>query len=127
MNIYNQANQSVFNNYVFVNALISRPCCKTVSKYIEYKTWTGQIWRTEVIEKGNAFFHWQANDRRNGHRDTVINYILHGQKWQSTITDYIFYHSLEGEEARGYFDCVIKYVNPNNCMLRSTFAECLLE
>lgn len=91
------------------------------------KTWTGQIWRSEVIEDGNAFFHWQGTDRINGHRDTVINYFLHGQKWQSTITDYIFFHSLEGEEVRGYFDNVIKYVSPNSFMLKSTFAECVPE
>ncbi|CBG86847.1 DUF4751 family protein [Citrobacter rodentium] len=127
MNVCNHMQQSDYLNYFFVNTLIVRPYLKTVSRFIEYKTWTGQIWRSEVIEDGNAFFHWQGTDRINGHRDTVINYFLHGQKWQSTITDYIFFHSLEGEEVRGYFDNVIKYVSPNSFMLKSTFAECVPE
>lgn len=127
MNVCNHMQQSDYLNYFFVNTLIVRPYLKTVSRFIEYKTWTGQIWRSEVIEDGNAFFHWQGTDRINGHRDTVINYFLHGQKWQSTITDYIFFHSLEGEQVRGYFDNVIKYVSPNSFMLKSTFAECVPE
>lgn len=127
MNIYPQKHQSECYGYLFVNTVISTPSVKTVSKYIEYKTWTGQIWRTEVIENGNAFFHWQGNDRRNGHRDTVINYFLHGQKWQSTVTDYLFFHSLDGMEVHGYFDNVIKYVCSNNCMVQSSFAEYISE
>lgn len=127
MNEFTRIHQNNYHNYVFVNTLVSRPSVNTVSKYIEYKTWTGQIWRTETIEDGNAFFHWQGHDRRNGHRDTVINYFLHGQRWQSTIADYVFFHSLEGEELRGYFDNAIEYISANNCLFKSRFAENLPE
>ncbi|POT56238.1 DUF4751 domain-containing protein [Citrobacter amalonaticus] len=127
MNIYTQALQVGYNHYLFVNTQLSNPSIKNVCKYIEYKTWTGQIWRAEIIEHGNAFFHWQGHDRRNGHRDTVINYLLHGQRWQSTIADYIFFHSLEGEEQQGHYDNVIDYLCSNNCVYRSEFAEYISE
>lgn len=123
MNVYTQALQVGYDHYLFVNTQLSNPTIKSVSQYIEYRTWSGQIWRTEVIERGNAFFHWQGLDRINGHRDTVINYLLNGQRWQSTIADYIFFHSLDGEEALGHYDNVIKYVCANNCVYRSSFAE----
>lgn len=127
MNVYTQAILPGYQYYLFVNTQLSNPSIKTVSKYIEYKTWTGQIWRAEIIESGNAFFHWQGHDRRNGHRDTVINYLLRGQKWQSTITDYIFFHSLEGRETHGNYDSVIEYVCSNNCVYQSAFAEYIAE
>jgi hypothetical protein len=127
MNVYTQAVLPGYHHYLFVNTQLSNPSIKAVSKYIEYKTWAGQIWRTEIIESGNAFFHWQGHDRRNGHRDTVINYLLHGQKWQSTITDYIFFHSLEGRETHGNYDSVIEYVCSNNCVYQSAFAEYIAE
>lgn len=127
MNVYTQALQVGYEHYLFVNTQLSNPMIKSVSQYIEYKTWSGQIWRTEVIERGNAFFHWQGRDRINGHRDTVINYLLNGQRWQSTIADYIFFHSLDGEEALGHYDNVIKYVYANNCVYRSAFAEYITE
>ena len=127
MDIYTQALHVGYDHYLFVNTQLSNPTIKSVSQYIEYRTWSGQIWRTEVIERGNAFFHWQGHDRINGHRDTVINYLLNGQRWQSTITDYIFFHSLDGEEAQGHYDNVIKYVCANNCVYRSAFAEYIKE
>lgn len=127
MNVYTQALQVGYDHYLFVNTQLSNPTIKSVSQYIEYKTWSGQIWRTEVIEHGNAFFHWQGQDRINGHRDTVINYLLNGQRWQSTIADYIFFHSLDGEEALGHYDNEIKYVCANNCAYRSMFAEYITE
>lgn len=48
----------------FVNTQRANPSIKTVSRFFEYKTWTEQIWRTEIIENGNAFFHWQGHDRK---------------------------------------------------------------
>lgn len=127
MNVYTQNHQSGHYDYVFVNTLLSNPLDNTVSHYIEYKTWTGQIWRSEVIENGNAFFHWQGHDRINGHRDNVINYFWHGQRWQASIADYLFFHSPEGEEIRGYYDNVIKYICSNNCMRQSAFARYISE
>ncbi|MTH45086.1 DUF4751 family protein [Intestinirhabdus alba] len=123
MTIYTQTLQVGFENYMFVTTQLANPAIKTVSKYIEYKTWAGQIWRSEIIESGNAFFHWQGNDKRNGHRDTVINYLLNGQRWQSAIADYMFFHSLEGAEAHGYYDNMIEYISANDCRYQSTFAE----
>lgn len=55
MNVYTQAILHGYQHYLFVNTQLSNPLIKTVSKYIECKTWTGQIWRTEIIESGNAF------------------------------------------------------------------------
>lgn len=56
MNVYTQAILPGYQYYLFVNTQLSNPSIKTVSKYIEYKTWTGQIWRAEIIESGNVFF-----------------------------------------------------------------------
>lgn len=56
MNVYTQALQVGYDHYLFVNTQLSNPTIKSVSRYIEYRTWSGQIWRTEVIERGNAFF-----------------------------------------------------------------------
>lgn len=59
-----------YQNYMFVNTMISNPAIKTVSKYILYKTWDGKLWNAEIIENGSAFFfHWQGNDKV---RDTKI-------------------------------------------------------
>lgn len=44
----------------------------------------------KLLKMVALFFHWQGNDKSKGHKDTVINYLLNGQKWQATITDYIF-------------------------------------
>lgn len=45
-----------YQNYMFVNTMISNPVIKTVSKYILYKTWDGKLWNAEIIENGSAFF-----------------------------------------------------------------------
>ncbi|MEB0361364.1 DUF4751 family protein, partial [Citrobacter freundii] len=83
-------------------------------------------WSTSKTPSYTKSVSWQHH-RRNGHRDTVINYLLCGQKWQSTITDYIFFHSLEGEETHGNYDNVIEYVSSNNCVYQSAFAEYIAE
>ncbi len=49
-------------------------------------------------ENGNAFHCESGTRQKNGHRDTIINYLLNGQRWQSTIEDYIFFHALEEEK-----------------------------
>ncbi|EAB2220798.1 DUF4751 domain-containing protein, partial [Salmonella enterica] len=72
---------------------------------------------------GNAFFHWQGHDRKNGHLDTIINYLLNGQRWQSTIEDYIFFHALEGKVLQGHYDNIIEYVSSDNYVYQSAFAE----
>lgn len=123
MDVYTQAIFPGYHHHLFVNTQLSNPSIKAVSKYIEYKTWTGQIWQAEIIENGNAFFHWQGHDRKNGHRDTLINYLFRGQKWQPTMTDYIFFPSLEGREVHGNYDNVIEYICSNNCVYQSAFAE----
>lgn len=72
MNVSMQARLVRNDRYLFVNTQRANPSIKTVSRFFEYKTWTEQIWRTEIIENGNAFFHWQGHDRKNGHRDTIL-------------------------------------------------------
>ncbi|EKA6667776.1 DUF4751 family protein, partial [Salmonella enterica] len=69
------------------------------------------------------FFHWQGHDRKNGHRDTIINYLLNGQRWQSTIDDYIFFHALEGKMLQGYYDNSIEYMSSDNYVYQSVFVE----
>lgn len=112
-----------YDNYMFVNALTSNDAVKTVSKFISYKTWNGQLWNAEIIDNGNGFFHWQGKDKHNGHRDTVINYLVNGQKWQATIADYVFFHCLEGGQNQGHYDNVINYISANDCVYQGSFAE----
>ncbi|ECC2586857.1 DUF4751 domain-containing protein [Salmonella enterica] len=123
MNVNMQACPVGNERYLFVNTQRANPSIKTVSRFFEYKTWTDQIWRTEIIENGNAFFHWQGHDIKNGHRDTIINYLLNGQRWQSTIEDYIFFHALEGKVLQGHYDNIIEYVSSDNYVYQSAFAE----
>lgn len=56
MNVSMQARLVGRDRYLFVNTQRANPSIKTVSRFFEYKTWTEQIWRTEIIENGNAFF-----------------------------------------------------------------------
>lgn len=56
MNVSMQARLVGSDRYLFVNTQRANPSIKTVSRFFEYKTWTEQIWRTEIIENGNAFF-----------------------------------------------------------------------
>lgn len=56
MNVNMQACPVGNARYLFVNTQRANPSIKTVSRFFEYKTWTDQIWRTEIIENGNAFF-----------------------------------------------------------------------
>lgn len=55
MNVSMQARLVGRDRYLFVNTQRANPSIKTVSRFFEYKTWTEQIWRTEIIENGNAF------------------------------------------------------------------------
>ena len=124
MNIFSKQQLSAkYSNYIFVNTLLANPAVKTVSKFILYKTWNGQLWNAEVIDDGNAFFHWQGSDKSNGHRDTVINYVLNGQKWQATISDYVFFHCVDGDQDNGHCDTVIDYLCSNDCVYQASFAE----
>lgn len=76
---------------VIVNVMVGNPSIKTVGSFFMYKTWDGNPWFAEIIENGNAFFHWQPGDRENGHRDTIMQYIAgDGTRWQTTIHDYTF-------------------------------------
>ena len=61
MNVYTQALQVGYDHYLFVNTQLCNPTIKSVSQYIEYRTWSGQIWRSEIIDRGNAFFHWHPD------------------------------------------------------------------
>ncbi|EGK0707004.1 DUF4751 domain-containing protein, partial [Salmonella enterica subsp. enterica serovar Hadar] len=50
MNVSMQARLVGNDRYLFVNTQRANPSIKTVSRFFEYKTWTEQIWRTEIIE-----------------------------------------------------------------------------
>lgn len=69
------------------------------------------------------FFTGKDTTEKNGHRDTIINYLLNGQRWQSTIEDYIFFHALEGKVLQGHYDNIIEYVSSDNYVYQSAFAE----
>lgn len=55
--------------------------------------------------------------------DVNINYLLNGQRWQSTIEDYIFFHALEGKAWQGHYDNIIEYVSSDHYVYQSAFAE----
>ena len=44
-----------YQNYMFVNTMISNPAIKTVSKYILNKTWDGKLWNAEIIENEDGY------------------------------------------------------------------------
>ncbi len=55
--------------------------------------------------------------------DVNINYLLNGQRWQSTIEDYIFFHALEGKVLQGYYNNIIEYVSSDHYVYQSAFVE----
>lgn len=98
-----------YNKPVFVNELRGDHNVKTVSKFIAYKTWNdSSLWFAEVIDNGNAFFHWHQGQRDKCHKDSIINYVTEdGSKWQATIKDFVFFHSPEGDKSKGHSDNII--------------------
>jgi hypothetical protein len=88
-----------YNKPVFVNELLSDKTVKTASKFIAYKTWDDpSLWLAEVIDGGNAFFHWHQRQRDKGHKDSIIRYITaDGTKWEATIQDFVYFHSPNGD------------------------------
>ncbi len=114
-----------YQKYVFVNESLSNPDDKTASKFIAYKTWnTGEIWFAEIVDDGNAFFHYKQGHRDEGHKDSIINYITaDGTPWQATIEDYVFFHSPNGDKSKGHSDTVIAYITANGTPFKGSFAE----
>jgi hypothetical protein len=110
---------------VFVNEQLDNKKVKTVSKFIAYKTWnTGEVWFAEVVDNGNAFFHFQQGKRAQGHKDSIINYITSdGTPWQATIKDYVFFHAPNGDKSKGHTDDVIAYITANGQAFVGSFAE----
>ncbi|WP_409306232.1 DUF4751 family protein [Pectobacterium sp. B1J-3] len=110
---------------VFINQLLSDNAVKTASKFIAYKTWDDpHLWLAEVIDNGNAFFHWHQGKKAEGHKDAVINYITaDGTKWQATIKNYEFFHAPNGETAKGHPDTKIAYISGDNRAYEGSFAE----
>ncbi|WP_124067789.1 DUF4751 family protein [Clostridium sp. E02] len=116
---------SKYQRPVFVNQLMSNHSVKTVSKFIAYKTWNdSSLWFAEVVDDGNAFFHWHQGKKEEGHKDTIINYIsADGKPWQATIKDYVFFHSPKGDTSRGHSDTIITYISGDNAAYEGSFAE----
>ena len=114
-----------YNKPVFVNEQIGNPKVKTASKFIAYKTWDDpSLWLAEVIDNGNAFFHWHQGDRAHGHKDSIINYISDaGEKWTATIKDFVYFHYQNGDKSKGHHDDVIKYISGDNQGYTGSFAE----
>ncbi|MBJ7221590.1 MULTISPECIES: DUF4751 family protein [unclassified Brenneria] len=110
---------------VFVNQLLSDRTVKTASKFIAYKSWNDtNLWFAEVVDNGNAFFHWHQGKKAEGHKDTIINYITaDGTQWQATIKDYVFFHSPNGDIAKGHSDSNIAYISGDNKAYEGSFAE----
>lgn len=114
-----------YNNPIFVNELLDNRKVKTASKFIAYKTWDSSVlWFAEVIDNGNAFFHWIQGQKDKGHKDSIINYITaDGTKWQATVKDFVFFHSPEGDKSKGHSDDVIAYISGDNRAYVASFAE----
>jgi hypothetical protein len=110
---------------VFVNECLSDKNTKTASKFIAYKTWDDpSLWFAEVIDDGNAFFHWHQGQRDKGHKDSIIRYITaDGTKWEATIKDYEYFHSPNGDKSKGHSDVVIAYISGDNRAYVGSFAE----
>lgn len=109
---------------VFVSEMVGNSVVKKVGTFIIYKTWDGTPWMAEVVDKGDAFYHWQPGKREEGHRDTIIRYIGgDGRRWQSTISNYVFMHALEGDIRFAHFDMGIVYLNLDGNVYRGTFAD----
>lgn len=109
---------------VFVNECLSNKSIKTASKFIAYKTWDDSLWFAEVIDNGNAFFHWHQGKRNEGHKDSIINYITADRtKWQATIKDYVYFHAPSGDKSKGHEDTVIAYISGDNQAYVGSFAE----
>ncbi len=114
---------SKYKKPVIVNQLLSDRSVKTVGRFIEYQTWDGSLWFAEVLE-GCAFFHWKQGKKNEGHKDTIINYVIEdGTQWQATIKDYVFFHSPNGDTSKGHSDTVITYISGDNKVYEGSFAE----
>lgn len=116
---------SKYNKPVFINQSLANPLVKTASKFIAYKTWNDpSIWFAEVINNGNAFFHWHQGKKAEGHKDTIINYVTgNGTQWQATIKDYVFFHTPHGDASKGHPDNKIVYISADDQAYEGTFAE----
>ena len=114
-----------YNKPVFVSELADNPKVKNASKFIAYKTWDDpSLWFAEVIDNGNAFFHWHQGYRAHGHKDSIINYITGlGEKWTATITDFVYFHYKDGDKSKGHHDDVINYISGDNRSYFASFAE----
>jgi hypothetical protein len=114
-----------YNKPVFVNESVKDKRVKTASKFIAYKTWDDpSLWLAEVIDNGNAFFHWHQGQRDKGHKDTIIRYISDaGDKWEATIKDFVFSHYPNGDRSKGHTDTVIAYISGDNNPYVGSFAE----
>lgn len=115
-----------YSKPVFVNELLSDKKVKTASKFIAYRTWNdpSTLWFAEVVDNGNAFFHWIQGKKDKGHKDSIINYISSdNKKWQATIKDFEFFHSPEGDKSKGHNDSVIAYISGDNRAYVGSFAE----
>lgn len=114
-----------YNKPVFVNESLADKKIKTASKFIAYKTWDDpSLWFAEVVDNGNAFFHWHQGKRNEGHKDSIINYIsADSAKWQATIKDYVYFHAPNGDKSKGHEDTVIAYISGDNQAYVGSFAE----
>lgn len=118
-----------YTNYTFVNRKWNDHSVQTVSKFIAYRTWnTNEVWYAEIVDDGNAFFHWQPGKKAQGHKDSIINYIsVDGKNWQATISNYEFFHSPNGDRAQGHKDVIIGYISADNQGYEGSFAEVYVE
>lgn len=114
-----------YNKPVFVNEQLDNRKVKTASKFIAYKTWDdSSLWLAEIIDDGNAFFHWHQGHREQGHKDSIIKYITaDGTKWTATIKDYVFFHYPNDDKSKGHEDTVIAYISGDNKAWEGSFAE----
>lgn len=113
---------------IIVSVRVDNPTVKKVGRFFMYKTWDGTPWLAEIIDNGNAFYHWQPGNRDGGHKDDIMKYIAgDGQRWLAAIHDGVFMLALEGNMKFAHFDNAITYLSLDNNVYHGSLAETYAE
>ncbi|MDR0996961.1 MAG: DUF4751 family protein [Zoogloeaceae bacterium] len=119
---------SQFQKPIFVNEQLHADK-KTVSTYIDYRAWDMSLVKAEVVDNGNAFFHWHAGQHDKGHKSDHIDYTSEGmQRYRATIKDYVFFCQKQAKggdpgETAPHAESSIVYLSTDSLPWRGSFAE----
>ena len=109
---------------IIVSVRVDNPTVKKVGRFFMYKTWDGTPWLAEIIDNGNAFYHWQPGKRSEGHKDSIMKYIAgDGQLWVARIHDGVFQLALEGNMKLAQFNTTITYLSLDNNVYCGSIAD----